>query len=189
MVFDWNKAAQIIKERGATNASAGLSGDWEYTGGTHHEGREAGPERGGLRLSGFDLGNTRTGRRRRHHRLLSNAVSDVWLGFGYLLAGICVGDIGENFHETPMTPADLRAITISLNDERGTGGQSKLARLLDWDYSTLWRKLNGNSRITTSDELAIRQAIGGFRCQRVLAIRQGRMSVLGRVLVPRHQRF
>jgi hypothetical protein len=58
-----------------------------------------------------------------------------------------------------MTPADLRAITISLNGERGTGGQSKLARLLDWHHSTVWRKLNGKSRITVSDELAIQQAI------------------------------
>jgi len=33
MVFDWDKAARIIKERGATEASAGLSEDWEYTGG------------------------------------------------------------------------------------------------------------------------------------------------------------
>jgi len=33
MVFDWDKAARIIKQRGATSASAGLSGDWEYTGG------------------------------------------------------------------------------------------------------------------------------------------------------------
>lgn len=33
MVFDWDKAATIIKERGAKSASAGLSGDWEYTGG------------------------------------------------------------------------------------------------------------------------------------------------------------
>lgn len=32
-VFDWEKAAQIIKDRGATNAGAGLSGDWEWTGG------------------------------------------------------------------------------------------------------------------------------------------------------------
>lgn len=32
-VFDWLKAAEIIKERGAKEASAGLSGDWEYTGG------------------------------------------------------------------------------------------------------------------------------------------------------------
>lgn len=32
-VFDWNKAAEIIKERKPTRASAGLSGDWEYTGG------------------------------------------------------------------------------------------------------------------------------------------------------------
>ena len=65
-----------------------------------------------------------------------------------------------------MTPADLRAICDSLNDERGTGGQSKLARLLGWHHSTVWRKLNGRSPITTSDELAIRQAVEGFRCQR-----------------------
>jgi hypothetical protein len=59
-----------------------------------------------------------------------------------------------------LTPADLRAICDSLNDERGTGGQSKLARFLEWDYSTLWRKLNGKSPITQSDELAIRQVAG-----------------------------
>lgn len=33
MYFDWDKAAQIIKERGATNAEAGLGGDWDHTGG------------------------------------------------------------------------------------------------------------------------------------------------------------
>jgi hypothetical protein len=32
-VFDWDRAAQIIRRAGATEASAGLSGDWEYTGG------------------------------------------------------------------------------------------------------------------------------------------------------------
>jgi len=32
-VFDWVKAARIIKERAAKNASAGLAGDWEWTGG------------------------------------------------------------------------------------------------------------------------------------------------------------
>ena len=47
----------------------------------------------------------------------------------------------------------------SLNDESGTGGQSKLARLLGWHHSTAWRKLNGKSRITQADELAIRQAV------------------------------
>ena len=56
-----------------------------------------------------------------------------------------------------MIPADLRVICDSLDDERGTGGPTKLARLLDWHYSTLWRKLNGESPITQSDELAIRQ--------------------------------
>ena len=58
-----------------------------------------------------------------------------------------------------MTRADLRAICDSLNDERGTGGQSKLAGLLGWDHSTVWRKLNGKSPITESDALAIRKAV------------------------------
>jgi hypothetical protein len=58
-----------------------------------------------------------------------------------------------------MTPADLRSLCDSLNDERGTGGQTRLARLLDWDHSTVWRKLNGKSPITPSDELAILRAV------------------------------
>lgn len=58
-----------------------------------------------------------------------------------------------------MTLAELRVICDSLDDERRTGGRSKLARLLGWNYSTLWRKLNGKSPISQSDELAIRQAI------------------------------
>jgi DNA-binding transcriptional regulator YdaS (Cro superfamily) len=58
-----------------------------------------------------------------------------------------------------MTPADLRAICESLNNQNGTGGQSKLARLLGWHYSTIWRKLNGKLPITRADELAIRQAV------------------------------
>jgi len=33
MVFDWDRAAQIIRDRQAHDASAGLSGDWEWTGG------------------------------------------------------------------------------------------------------------------------------------------------------------
>jgi hypothetical protein len=57
-----------------------------------------------------------------------------------------------------VTPADLRTITISLNDERGTGGQSRLARLLKWHHSTVWRKLNDKSPITESDALAIQRA-------------------------------
>src|SRR3954467_14612128 len=52
-----------------------------------------------------------------------------------------------------MTPTDLRAITLTLDDERGTGGQSRLARLLGWHHSTVWRKLTGKSPITQSDEL------------------------------------
>jgi hypothetical protein len=58
-----------------------------------------------------------------------------------------------------VTSADLRAICISLNDELGTGGQTKLASLLSWHYTTLWRKLNGKSRITQSDELAIQRVL------------------------------
>lgn len=37
-VFDWDKAAKIIKERNAQKAEAGLSGDLEWTGGTILEG-------------------------------------------------------------------------------------------------------------------------------------------------------
>jgi hypothetical protein len=33
MVFDWHLAARLIKETGATEASAGLRNDWEWTGG------------------------------------------------------------------------------------------------------------------------------------------------------------
>jgi hypothetical protein len=33
MVFDWDKAAQIIRDRKPEEAYAGLSGDWEWTGG------------------------------------------------------------------------------------------------------------------------------------------------------------
>ena len=33
MVFDWVKAAKLIKKRKPARASAGLSQDWEYTGG------------------------------------------------------------------------------------------------------------------------------------------------------------
>jgi hypothetical protein len=62
-----------------------------------------------------------------------------------------------------MTRADLRAICKSLDDERGTGGQSNLACLLGWHHSTLWRKLNGLSKITHSDELAIRQAVASLK--------------------------
>ena len=34
MVFDWDEAARLIKKSGCEIASAGLQGDWEYTGGT-----------------------------------------------------------------------------------------------------------------------------------------------------------
>lgn len=52
----------------------------------------------------------------------------------------------------------LLAVCDSLNDERGTGGQSKLACLVGWHYSTVWRKLNGKSDITKADELAVKKA-------------------------------
>ena len=34
MVFDWEKAARLIKDSKCTTASAGLSEDWEWTGGS-----------------------------------------------------------------------------------------------------------------------------------------------------------
>jgi hypothetical protein len=34
MVFDWIKAAEIIRDRRPSSASAGLRGDWEWTGGS-----------------------------------------------------------------------------------------------------------------------------------------------------------
>ena len=37
MVFDWHKAAQLIAERRPERASAGLAGDWEWTGGPIYE--------------------------------------------------------------------------------------------------------------------------------------------------------
>jgi hypothetical protein len=55
-----------------------------------------------------------------------------------------------------MTTADLRATCNSL-DERGTGNQNSAA--FEWHHSTVLRELNGQSPITQSDELAIRQAL------------------------------
>lgn len=37
MVFDWDKAAKIIKDSKCDFAEAGLSGDWEWTGGVIFE--------------------------------------------------------------------------------------------------------------------------------------------------------
>jgi hypothetical protein len=34
MVFDWDKAAQLIKDQQPAEAGAGLRSDWEWTGGT-----------------------------------------------------------------------------------------------------------------------------------------------------------
>lgn len=33
MVFDWDKAAELIRDSKCTEAAAGLEGDWEWTGG------------------------------------------------------------------------------------------------------------------------------------------------------------
>ena len=43
-VFDWDKAAQIIKDRQPQKASAGLSGDWEWTGGDIYKNSSPIPE-------------------------------------------------------------------------------------------------------------------------------------------------
>jgi hypothetical protein len=64
-----------------------------------------------------------------------------------------------------LTPADLRVICDTLNDEHGTGGQSRLARLLGWHYTTVWRKLNGKSPIKQDDELAIQKAVEVIEAQ------------------------
>ena len=37
MVFDWNKAADLIRDRKPKIAMAGLHSDWEWTGGTIYE--------------------------------------------------------------------------------------------------------------------------------------------------------
>ena len=58
-----------------------------------------------------------------------------------------------------MPPTNVRAVCNSLDDDQGTGGRSKVARLLGWHSTTLWRKFNGKSAITHSDELAILKAM------------------------------
>lgn len=40
MVFDWDKAARLINEKNPSNVTAGLAGDWEWTGGTIFENGE-----------------------------------------------------------------------------------------------------------------------------------------------------
>jgi len=45
MVFDWEKAARLIKERTPQKASAGLQSDWEWTGGViYQEGKPVSQE-------------------------------------------------------------------------------------------------------------------------------------------------
>jgi hypothetical protein len=74
-------------------------------------------------------------------------------------AGSTEASTRTSIQKTRDDSSDRRSLCNSLNDERGTGGQTKLAKRLGWHHSTLWRKLNGLSRITKSDELAIRQAL------------------------------
>ena len=76
-----------------------------------------------------------------------------------------------------MTPADpsqgylahlgLRPIEnpgyAVVNDERGRGGQSNLPHLLGWHHGTVWRRPNGKSRITPSDELTIMKSVEFMR--------------------------
>lgn len=58
-----------------------------------------------------------------------------------------------------MTRADdLKRAVDRLNDRRGKGGKTRLAKLLKWDCSTLWRKLNGKSPIFEDDILAAEAA-------------------------------
>ena len=44
MVFDWERAAQIIKERKPSRVEAGLRGDWEWTGGAIYANRAPVPK-------------------------------------------------------------------------------------------------------------------------------------------------
>jgi DNA-binding transcriptional regulator YdaS (Cro superfamily) len=56
-----------------------------------------------------------------------------------------------------MTPAQLRRICNSLNDHRGTGGQTRLAELLGVHPTLIRKKLAGKVPISKKDELAIQQ--------------------------------
>lgn len=38
-IFDWDKAAKLIRDRRPSIAEAGLAGDWDYTGGVIYNGR------------------------------------------------------------------------------------------------------------------------------------------------------
>ena len=56
----------------------------------------------------------------------------------------------------------LEEAASRLDDRHGRGGKTRLARALGWDYSTLWRKLNGRSKITESDLLAAEAVVEKF---------------------------
>ena len=53
-------------------------------------------------------------------------------------------------HRLNLGPAGPQPLAERLQGG-GTGGQSQFARLLHWDYSTLWRRLKGLSGITHSE--------------------------------------
>jgi hypothetical protein len=46
MIFDWHKAARLIKEHQPQEASAGLNSDWEYTGGLIWSGKDGPVKKG-----------------------------------------------------------------------------------------------------------------------------------------------
>jgi hypothetical protein len=54
-----------------------------------------------------------------------------------------------------MTPDEPRSICDSVHP----GGQTKLARKLGWEISTIRRKLAGKTNISLTDELAVKYAI------------------------------
>jgi DNA-binding transcriptional regulator YdaS (Cro superfamily) len=54
----------------------------------------------------------------------------------------------------------VRRICKSLNDHRGTGGQTRLAELLGVHPTLIRKKLAGTVPISKKDELAIRQVVG-----------------------------
>lgn len=53
MVFDWNKAARLIREHKPLVASAGLRSDWEWTGGEIFRGEKPVDKEEAYTYSGF----------------------------------------------------------------------------------------------------------------------------------------
>jgi hypothetical protein len=65
-----------------------------------------------------------------------------------------------------MPRHDLQAVCDSINDECGTGGQTRLARMIGVDPRTVRNKLACKSKITRSDERAIHDALRELRQQK-----------------------